>query len=76
MGRVSAGLDVINAALVGIWSRGYASIRINPGGDISPKCFSPIVLSHNRCQTRPVRCFRCGRHSAEPGGRRLGQLRL
>ena len=40
MGRVSAGLDVINAALVGIWSWGYASISVNPGrGDISPNCF-------------------------------------
>ena len=76
MGRVPARLNVINAALVDIWLCGYASIRSTQGGvDISPNCFWPIVLSQNRCHTRPVTCSGSGRHSAEPRVRPLGQLR-
>ena len=45
MGRVSAGLDVINAALVGIWSWGYASISVNPGRGTYLRIVSGLLCS-------------------------------
>ena len=56
MGRVPARLNVINAALVDIWSCRYAGIKINPGrGRISESFLVYCALEKQSATPGPLR---------------------
>jgi len=56
MGRVPALLNVINAALVDIWSCRYAGIKINPGrGRISESFLVYCALEKQSATPGPLR---------------------